>query len=92
MGGRGFFTPPEHFLWNPKKSRSDVLKFPNFMKKPPNQQNKGDMVWPRSFDEFWVEIFGEGDSRQLREINPKHAGKKKRLKRGCPLSYQKMSS
>lgn len=38
------------------------------------------MVWPRNFDEFWVEIFGEGDSRkELREINPKDAGKKKTL-------------
>lgn len=67
--GRVFFTPREpFFLWKPKKSRSDVLKFPNFMKNPPQPTKKkviyNIMVWPRNFDEFWVEIFGEGDSRK----------------------------
>lgn len=97
--GRVWTTPREHFFFGtPKIIKNPEVMFWNFQiswKTQPNQQKKGwfIMVWPRNFDEFWVEIFGEGYSRkELREINPKDAGKKKRLKRGCPLSYEKMSS
>lgn len=77
--GAFFFLEPQKIIKNPE------VMFWNFQiswKTQPNQQKKGwfIMVWPRNFDEFWVEIFGEGDSRkELREINPKDAGKKKTL-------------
>lgn len=82
--GRVFFhTPGAFFFLEPQKIiKNPEVMFWNFQiswKTQPNQHKKGwfIMVWPRNFDEFWVEIFGEGDSRkELREINPKDAGKK----------------